>query len=235
MRDTHTGLKRFAEIFTVTQTAGTGLRRRIRKLAKQLCPPTLVDEAKRFQACDKNERGSYLKLRIVERGAIPSSRDAIIPAGARTFLFVCHGNIIRSPMCEALMKRELLDGKSNLRVASAGIHAVPGNQAHPWAIRAAHELGISLADHRARLLSEQDVVEADVVFAMDYQNQVQLFMRWPQARSKIFMLGGYAALGGESVEIHDPFYRGEMATAQCYRQLSKCIHNLVGSMNTVSP
>ena len=211
----------------MTQTHGNELRRRIRKLAKRLCPSTVVDEVKRFQACDKEQRGSYLKMRIFDRSTIPSSRNVTIPAGARTFLFVCHGNIIRSPMCEALMKRELFERGSSLRIASAGTHAIPENQAHPWAVGAAHELGISLADHRARLVSEQDVSEADAIFAMDYQNQVQLLMRWPQAGNKIFMLGGYAGATSESIEIHDPYYRGEIATAQCFRQLSTCIRNLV--------
>jgi protein-tyrosine-phosphatase len=135
-------------------------------------------------------------------------------------------------MCEALASRALPQVPSrNVTVRSAGIHAVPGREAHPWAISAARESGISLENHRARLLTAEMVNHADAIFAMDFQNQVQLLSRYPEARNKIFMLGAYAGEDYRPLEISDPYYSGEAGTRVCYKILSTCIDNLVRSLS----
>ena len=80
---------------------------------------------------------------------------------------------MRSAMAEFLMRRELSDAPSEelrrVHIVSAGLHATPGKEAHPWAQEAAASLGISLATHRAKLLTREIVEQADCVFAMDFQ------------------------------------------------------------------
>ena len=131
-------------------------------------------------------------------------------------------------MCEALIKRELA-GAPGIKVVSAGLHASPGNTAHPWAIAAARELGISLDGHRAQLLTPAMVDQADAIFAMDYQNEVELLTRYPHARNKILMLAAYAGDGYCGVEISDPYYGDPERTRACYEILAMCIENLVAS------
>jgi protein-tyrosine phosphatase len=153
------------------------------------------------------------------------------PKTARSFLFVCFGNIMRSPMCEALMRRTLTAvSNSQITITSAGLNAVPGRSAHPWAIAAARELDIDLENHRARLLTAEIVRQADVIFAMDYQNQVQLLSRYAEARNKVYMLGAYAKQY-QSLEIRDPYYGSEAGTRECYKILDTCIRNLVRSLS----
>ncbi|MGA9543856.1 MAG: hypothetical protein WBQ85_09815 [Candidatus Sulfotelmatobacter sp.] len=154
------------------------------------------------------------------------------PKGARSFVFVCFGNIMRSPMCEALMNRALAAvPDKRITVTSAGLNAAPGRAAHAWAVAAALELGISLENHRAKLLTAEMVNQADVVFAMDYQNQMQLVSRYSQATHKIFMLGAYAGDDNRVLEILDPYYTGEEGTRDCYKILNTCIRNLVSSLS----
>lgn len=137
---------------------------------------------------------------------------------------------MRSPMCEALMNRSLPDSlDSRISVGSAGLHAVPGRTAHPWAITAAKQFGIHLEGHRAKTLSREMVDYAEVIFVMDYQNQVQLLTRHPHAVHKVYLLSAYAGKDYDSVEIPDPYYLGEEATRQCYGRLNTCISNLVES------
>jgi protein-tyrosine-phosphatase len=130
-------------------------------------------------------------------------------------------------MCEALMNRECAGiANGQITVTSAGLNAIPGKPAHPWAIAAARDFGISLEEHRARLLTPAVVQQATMIFTMDYQNQVQLLSRYPETRHKAFLLSAYAGEGNRSAEIPDPYYLDQEATRRCYQTLHRCIQNL---------
>jgi len=214
---------------------GSVLRNRVARAIKGLLPEAMVQEVQRYRSYKKFERPLYLKIRIVNGLRLENPKRSRAPKTARSFLFVCFGNIMRSPMCEALMNRASA-GRPNAQVTvvSAGLNGIPGTAAHPWAVAAAREFGISLEHHRARLLTPEMVDQADVIFAMDYQNQVQLLSRFAGARDKLFMLSAYAGDSYHSVEIHDPYYLGQEETRHCYEILDTCIQNLVGSLADVS-
>ena len=72
--------------------------------------------------------------------------------------------------------------------------------------------------------------QADAIFAMDYQNQVELLCRYPAIREKVFMLSAYAGEDYRSVEIRDPFYGNEDGTRECYRVLQVCVNNLIATL-----
>ncbi len=133
-------------------------------------------------------------------------------------------------MCEALMKREVGAKLRYLTVSSAGVHAVPGTAAHAWALAAARNFGLSLDDHRARLLTAEMVQEADAIFAMDYKNEVELISAHPAARRKIFMLGAYVGSEHRDLEIADPYYGTPEQTRNCYQVLERCIRELAADV-----
>ncbi|MFQ5601623.1 MAG: low molecular weight protein-tyrosine-phosphatase [Candidatus Krumholzibacteriia bacterium] len=84
-------------------------------------------------------------------------------------LVVCYGNICRSPTAEALLRREL--DRAGLgpqyEVGSAGVRALHGNPAAPGALQTAAQHGVLLDEHRARQLTPEMALQADVVIAMD--------------------------------------------------------------------
>jgi len=134
-------------------------------------------------------------------------------------------------MCEALMLAKVATLRGmQISVNSAGLNATEGRAAHPWAVTAAQEFGISLEHHRARQLTDQMVNEADLIFAMDFQNYIQLLSRWPTIRKKVLMLGNYAQGKQKILEIADPFYVGLEQTHACYRILDSCIQKLAHSL-----
>lgn len=138
---------------------------------------------------------------------------------------------MRSPMCEALMQRELTRlNDPHFAVTSAGLNATAGRPPHAWAIEAAREFDVSFENHRARPLTRAMVDWADAIFAMDYQNQVQLLCRWPGAAKKLFMLSAYAGSGYHPVEISDPYYLGPEQTRICFEILNTCVRNLARSL-----
>jgi protein-tyrosine phosphatase len=204
------------------------LRKSIKSTAKWMLPEAVVQEVQQYRAYERSERPIYLKARISSRLGLGLSRP---PNTARSFVFVCFGNIMRSPMCEALMNRAVTGFPDLIiKVTSAGLNAIAGRPAHPWAIMAAQEFGISLENHRARLLTSEMVEQADAIFVMDNQNKVQLLSRWSRATSKVFMLGAYAPKEYRGVEIRDPYYLGQDETRYCYQILNTCIQNLAHSL-----
>jgi len=93
-------------------------------------------------------------------------------------LFVCSGNICRSPMAEGIARRLAQDMHRDLTVASAGTLGLQGRPADPKAIKVCREVGIDLSDHRSQGLSEALVREADVIFVMEPAHAVDLYQRF---------------------------------------------------------
>jgi protein-tyrosine-phosphatase len=173
----------------------------------------------------------YAKLCLLNAIGIRGFARRSVPADAHSFVFVCHGNIMRSPMAELMLKRALSEyHEAGITVLSAGMHATPGTEAHPQACVAARELGLPLDRHRSRLLTEDMVTNADAVFAMDFQNLAELMTRFPRSRNKIFMLSAYAEETQRGRPIADPYFGDQALTFRCYAELQICVTNLANSL-----
>ena len=121
-------------------------------------------------------------------------------------LFICHGNICRSPMAEFVMKDlvEKAGLASQFRIASAATSREEiGNPVYPPAQRKLAEHGIGCAGHAAR-----DYQDYDLLIAMDSANlrNLRRFYGGDPA-GKIHMLLEYAGRPGE--EVADPWYTGD--------------------------
>ena len=162
---------------------------------------------------------------------VRAGNQRLVPPSARSFLFVCFGNIMRSAMAEFLMRKALREKgvEQQVQIVSVGMHATAGREAHPWAQDAATGLGISLAEHRAKLVTRELVDQADCVLAMDFQNKAELLTLYPEAREKIFMLSAYAEGPWQYREIPDPYLGDLEATRYCGQQLRTCVQNLIAS------
>jgi protein-tyrosine-phosphatase len=175
----------------------------------------------------------YARMRVLQIIGI-SSHQQFAPTEASSFLFVCFGNIMRSPMADALLKQEAAEAQVAIRSDSAGLHAVPGKAAHPWAQAAATELGVSLADHQAKPLNGDLVANADAILAMDKQNLAELLNLYPQCKDKFFMLPAYSG-DPRLDEISDPYLGDLETTRECYHLVQTCIRNLVASRTPSAP
>src|SRR5215208_46873 len=137
-----------------------------------LLPESVRTRAREMRSLEGRARSTYLGLALRRFAA---SRQQELPgnpgAGARV-LFVCHGNIIRSALAEALFRHHLQTrAGASPSVHSAGVAATEGSPADPRAAAAARDLGVDLDDHRSRLLTQQLVDESDLVFIMDRLNE----------------------------------------------------------------
>lgn len=125
-------------------------------------------------------------------------------------LFVCHGNICRSPMAEYVMKD--LVKKAGLAdrfaIASAATSTEEiGNPVYPPARRKLQEHGISCAGHAARQLRREDYRSFDLLIGMDRANlRNMLRICGGDPEGKISLLMDHTSRKGE---VADPWYTGD--------------------------
>lgn len=126
-------------------------------------------------------------------------------------LFVCHGNICRSPMAEFYMKdivkKAGLDHEIYVESAATSTEEI-GNPVYPPARRKLQEHGISCEGKRARQIKRADYDAFDYLIVMDthnVRNAMRIFKDDP--KGKLHMLLEYANRDGESVA--DPWYTGD--------------------------
>lgn len=122
-------------------------------------------------------------------------------------LFVCLGNICRSPLAQGIAEQRLLELGINAVVESAGTAAFNlGKAPDPRAIAAAKKAGYQIEEQRARLISPDDFRRFDYVIAMDRNNLMHVQTLAPvDNEATIEMLGRYRNHGGDP-QIADPFY-----------------------------
>ncbi|HKW98481.1 MAG TPA: ATP-grasp domain-containing protein [Bryobacteraceae bacterium] len=210
------------------------LRPLIRAAAHKLIPAVIRREARVYR--DHGFRIGWLHTRLVAlRRPAPAVRD--LPSllrSAKEILFVCSGNIMRSPMA-AQLARQTLAGRPSLCVKSAGLFASSGGPADPDAITAAREMHVQLEDHRSTLLNAEIAEPADVIFVMDYVNQAVLLTRFPQAGRKTFLLNACCSPDGAKriPEIADPYGMGLDAVRKSYTEVRKAVEacaQLIGNV-----
>lgn len=128
----------------------------------------------------------------------------------KKILFVCHGNICRSPMAEyafrELVRQAGLDGVFACASAATSAEEL-GNGVYPPAARLLREAGIDCSRHRARQMSRADYDRYDCIVAMDRRN-LRNIERIAEAdtQGKVRLLLPHA-------EVADPWYTGDFATA----------------------
>jgi protein-tyrosine-phosphatase/predicted ATP-grasp superfamily ATP-dependent carboligase len=140
--------------------------------------------------------------------------------GPAKILFLCYGNICRSPLAAALAEKRL----SGVTIDSAGFHEQTGRSCPQKILRIAESFGTDLSSHRSARVTRDGLANADLVIAMDLENLNCVRQEFPEMANRTTLLGLFAT--PETVAIADPYLADEAATSSICEQVRQGIDGL---------
>jgi protein-tyrosine phosphatase len=150
------------------------------------------------------------------------------PASVRSMLFVCKGNICRSPF--AALRAAQLAAESGAAIAclSAGIATTQAERSPREACDAAEAFGVRLGAHRPIQITPSVVSQADLIIVMEAAQLLALRLAYPDSAGRIWLLSllderrGYARY-----HIADPFGKPRAEFDACYRRIDGALRPLL--------
>jgi len=147
----------------------------------------------------------------------------------KTVLFICTGNVCRSPMAEGLF-RHATRGR-NFRVLSAGLGAADGQAPTPHSVDAMSELGIDISRQRSRAMTADLVRQADLILCMTHSHVDTVLLLYPQVADKTFLLREFdATLDPYEKDISDPIGGSYDVYVYCRDQIEQGIASVLKYM-----
>ena len=204
----------------------------LRHALVRLLPTRLREWARELAACPAGTRLVFVQRWLARRRQRGS--DSIAPqlVADSSIVFVCSGNIIRSPLAEVLLRRHLAQsGYSDTRISSAGLHATLGRPADPRAQDVARDAGIALDDHAAQPFTRELIDGASAIFVMDFRNEAELLTRFRSAAGKVALLGGLAPdTTTGSPAIPDPYALDSAAVRAAFARIDAATRSLAATL-----
>lgn len=154
-----------------------------------------------------------------------------LSGGARSdgpVLFICHGNICRSPYAEKVLARE---ARGRLAVTSAGLMG-PDRPSPETARQVAAERGVDLEAHRSRLVTTELLRSACLVVVMEPYQARALHDRHGFRRSLV--LGDLDPEPVERRPIRDPIFRPPELFREVYDRIDRCVDEMLDAMGLPS-
>ena len=138
-------------------------------------------------------------------------------------LFVCSGNLCRSPMAEGLARSYAADRGLPLEVRSAGTLGIVDQPAEANAIAVCDEIGVPLMDHRSQAVNPENTAWADLIAVMEVAHATHLRANFPTSHEKVVMLGSFGAVQ----EVADPIGGWRFQFRWSRDEIRRCVVALI--------
>ena len=164
--------------------------------------------------------------RLLHGARRSAARRSMAAVPVSSALFICHGNVCRSPFAAATFARDRRDKLgASVRVRSAGFVG-PGRQPPAHALAAARRRDVDMTDHRSMLVTSEAVQEADLVVVMGADQAAALRRHFGRPRGAILVLGDLDPQPIVRRTIRDPWGGDDEAFDDSYARLERCIASL---------
>jgi protein-tyrosine-phosphatase len=163
-----------------------------------------------------------------------AARRLVAGKRIRSVVFLCNGNLFRSPYAAASLARILttLPGAAPIRIESAGFLS-SGKQSPASAVSAARRRGIDLSSHVSKLLKKGALQSVDLVVVMSQDHARSIRARLGPAAS-VLLLGDLDPHSIERRTIIDPLGCDDRVIERVYSRIDRCVEQLAALM-TLSP
>lgn len=152
-------------------------------------------------------------------------------SSSQSVMFICMGNICRSPAAHAILEDINKKKQYNWKIDSCGTYAY--HQGHPPDYRMLQQLQINEIEflHRSQLFRVGMAYDFDLLLAMDLQNYNDVLERLPDdsdihAKLQLFRNFDPQVPSGTQAEVPDPYYRGLKSFPEVYQMIERCCQNL---------
>ena len=160
----------------------------------------------------------------------------VVPEAPRRLLFVCKGNICRSPFAARLAGLRLAGSAAGpVECRSAGFRVSRETKSPPQAVEACRRFGVSLDDHVSVALDEELMRSSDAVVVMEAAHHALLVRQYPGYRDRVLLLPLFApatsGIGGHArYNITDPYGRPVRDFEACYQRIDGALDGLFAAM-----
>lgn len=142
----------------------------------------------------------------------------------RSVLFICHGNVCRSPYAAKAFEKLCKDGQDDIRVDSAGFVG-PGRPTPAPGVVVAARRDVKLANHISKVWTLDMLGEHDLIVVMNAEQKRALARRDPSPRA-VLVLGDLDPEPIESRTIFDPWKGQEDEFERSYERIDRCLREL---------
>lgn len=154
----------------------------------------------------------------------------------RSVLFVCLGNICRSPLAQGIFEHHVgrLGIDADFDADSAGTSGWhEGEAPHSGSIHIARKYGISIEKQRSRPVHAKDGAIFDLIVAMDTANRESLLNEFRFPEAKVHLMRDFDTTGAKgNLSVPDPWGHGEDAFEEVYQILDRAMAGFIEALTT---